>query len=224
MSGNDLAKYQALARELFETLASARELRSQGRSPEARKAEAQAARAMSAGPLHRYIEYFFRKRHVPEAEAEELAMDVWTKLLSADYAVTDQPFAYLRRMAISRFADYVRHRHATGEATQVVDPFEGREVEEDEQASLLERSAGSMPMAEDFEDCVRRKSDALRAAAPQRMALLELVAQGFTSAEMAAATYGVPLEAVTKKMEGNVRDRVYQARKQAAVLFEDCKE
>lgn len=224
MSGNDLAKYQDLARDLFEALASARALRSQGCTAEARKAEARAARDMSEGPLHRYIEYFFRKRHVPEAEAEELTMDVWTKLLSANYDVKEQPFAYLRRMAISRFADYVRHRHATGEATQVVAPFEGREEDEDEQASRLEQLVASSPVAEDFVDCVRRKSDALRSAAPQRMALLELVAQGFTSAEMAAATYGVPLEAVTKKMEGNVRDRVYQARKQAAALFEDCKD
>lgn len=193
------------------------------------QATAEAARLMDR-ELGRWMDHYFRRFGVPDHEAEELTMDVWVKVFSRDYDVKSNGFALLCRMRKSRLADYIKHRRAAKRSADVGDAggegaSRSAEIALDDEAwdHLRESIAGEMPSFE-LSDCVQRKMVVYQQVSPARAELLELVATGLSYREMACIVFDVDDAAVTQQLVNRIRNRIEEARKQAAQYFEECKE
>jgi DNA-directed RNA polymerase specialized sigma24 family protein len=173
--------------------------------------------------LGNWMDQFFIRNGVPLHEAEELTMDVWLKVFSAEYEVQSNGYALLCRMRHSRLVDYIKHRHAARSRNSANEMAEI--IVDDEQWDVLVESVADTPATPDWvRDCMSRQAAAFERAAPQRSALLEMVVEGLQYKEIAAVLFQVEEEAVDKQMVARVRNRIEEARKQAAGFFEKCRE
>lgn len=226
MPSDNLSRLKPLAEALVAHLAEARKLHAEGRPKDAHRAEEAAGRLMCEGPLAAWLLSVFRRRGIPHGTAEELAMEVWRKLIAGRYEVRTNAFALLARMARSRLVDHLRARRGTEDdpALRAGPAAEGDTEDSDDWIRAFDRLVGGYECDYEQRQCVHRKLAEFAAAEPAKGELLMMVAEGLTAKEIAHIVLKKALEEVSKKDEGAMRDRIYQARKRAIEYFKECKE
>lgn len=209
-NANATLNLQAAAQRVVELAASG-----QGNSREAAR--------LIDGQLGRWMDGIFRRLGVPEADAQEMTFDVWLKLLTRQYELKGNPLALLRTMANSRFKDYLRSRSA---AKRTIDGGRAEVSGDDEYwDAILETTAGPEDMLA-LRDCLERMFLAYSRKSPQRAELLGMVAERLSYREIACVLFDISEDeaASDRKWEGRVRNRIEEARNQAAPFFEQCRE
>lgn len=227
MAKDVLAAVGPLASELLDLLAQAQALRLEGRLADASKVEAKAGALMVQGRLASWMVSNFRRKGVDAQTSEDLAQDVWLKLIrmacEGRLDLRGHAIGLLGIMARTRLIDHFEavsgtaedpaHRQENTDETQEDKP--GFDVDD-----LPQRDPPDMPLT----DCVQRKMLEFAAVAPERAELLQWEALGYTHREVAVMVLKKPLEEVTRKDEGAMRSRLYEARKQAKPYFKECKD
>jgi DNA-directed RNA polymerase specialized sigma24 family protein len=203
-------------------LAEGRQARADGRTADARQAELAAGRLMAGGALGGWVLGYFRRKGVREAEAEELAQDVWSKVIAGGYTVRSNALGLLHRIVISRLKDHIRQRRQ-GIDGWIVERPAGDE-DDDEWSWLQSLSPPALQPSAELLDCVRRRFAEFERDNSDRAALLEMIALQLSYKEIAAALFDKDETAVTDADIGRVRDRIYRARKQAEDYFRDCQD
>lgn len=221
MAKSVLERLQPLATELAGHLARARQLRQQGLVAQAREAEEAAGRIMGSGPLKGWLVLWFRRKGVSPELAEDLTQDVWCKLISAGYEVKTNAYALIVRMAQSRLMDFGRSKRR--EPIDPGPPMPG-DADQSGEPGWVEEPTESEAVDDALVDCVRRRLAAFASVSGSRANLLLWVAEGLTARQIACIVFDKPIESITAKDEGAVRDRIYQARRQAVEYFKECKE
>lgn len=177
----------------------------------------QAARLLEQRLRGRMQAYLVRHR-VPDADAEELVIDVWLKLLRSEFDQRTRPVVWLWKVARSVLLDWIRRRRSEKRGSGTVEMT----LDEDQWLELQE-TVGAAPAPPWLKLCLERAMFQLEQDDPARAEVLRLAAEGWTAREI-AIYYGAESSAVTQKQEGAARDRVYQARKKAQSYFQHCKE
>lgn len=182
--------------------------------------------------IGRWLDRYFMRHGVPEAQAEELTMEVWIKLLKGKYETRDNAFALICGAARSVLIDHIRLRHTAKNSAGGMKDAGSAEVSVDEE--LWDLTAQATPgMYADLElrDCIQKKMHQFASTHPGRAQLIEYVAEGLSYLEIATLIFGEAVKAggqaakkETDKMINRVRNRIEEARKQARVLFQECQD
>lgn len=214
-----LAELKEAAERLFQLIDKSRQLRLTGETAAARQCDREIGRLLLEGVLAQWMLRFFRRKKVPADLVEDLAQSVRLKLIRARYRVQENAFGLLHRAAYSQFVDYWR-KIESGVDKYLVDRPDDFDGDDD---TWLQSVQQQQPTPDPYLlVAVRRSLQTLEKINPKRAAILEMVAEGLSAKEIAAVLYDKDKDAVTEAEEHNIRDRVYQARKQAKPLFGDC--
>lgn len=226
MANDVLARLKPLAIELMEQLAQVHTLRLQGKHAEAARAEAVAGRLMVDGPLGSWLVSKFRRKGTSLELAEDLAQDVWIKLIKGIYAGTLQVRAsalgLLATMAANQLTDHYRRASGTEDDGRARE--QGKNEAGEDSGFDVDELPEPVTSDLDLVDCVQRKLAEFAAVSPQRAQLLQWHADGLNMKEIAAIVRDKPVDAVTAKDAGAMRDRLYEARRQAQPYFEECED
>lgn len=180
--------------------------------------------------IGRWLDRYFIRHGVPEAQAEELTMEVWIKLIKGKHEARDNAFALICGAARSVLIDHIRNRHTAKNSAGGMKDAGSAEISVDEELWDLKAEAAPGLYADlDLRDCIQKKMHQFATTHPARAQLIEYVAEGLSYLEIAALIFGEAVKArgeVAKKeatqMVNRVRNRIEEARKQARVLFQEC--
>lgn len=224
MATDNLQLMRDSATRVFQLLAEAR-AHDQGRRPgAAQTARNEAGRELDK-TFSRWMNKFYMRLGLSDEEAQDMTQDAMLRMVALTSTVKSNAFALLCRTRRSVFVDYLKHRNAGKRKAGAggKDDVQAEVMLTEEDWDLLSDSTGTRD-SHDLRNCVEHKLEEFRQASPTRAEVLELHAHGFSAREIAAIIYDKPEDEVTAKEEASVRDRIYNAKKQAQILFAECKD
>jgi RNA polymerase sigma factor (sigma-70 family) len=177
--------------------------------------EQQAAALLLTMHLTKRLERFYMRKGMPEADAEELTIDTWMKLLSSRFEGKTRPVVWLWTIANSVWVDYLRSEKAqkhgdakkgTGEVAMDLDDF-AVAVEKADQHGAPDHS-GHIDM--------QRLLEAFSTRSPEDAEILDLKVQGFEDQEIA--------ETLGFKGGSAIRDRILRARNRFKQFYTEFQE
>jgi len=182
--------------------------------------------------IGRWLDRYFMRHGVPEAQAEELTMEVWIKLLKGQYETRDNAFALICGAARSVLVDHIRYRHTAKNSAGGMKNAGSAELSLDEDLWDLTAQAAPGVYADlELRDCIQKKMHQFASTHPGRAQLIEYVAEGLSYLEIATLIFGEAVMAggeaakkETTQMINRVRNRIEEARKQARMLFQECQD
>lgn len=173
--------------------------------------------------LGRWLDRYFIRHGVPEAQAEELTMDVWVNLLKGKREMPDNAFAFVCNAARNVLVDHIRHQNtAKNRAGGIAGAAKAEIFLDDELWDLVNESTAGAHADLELRDCIQKKMHHFSLTHPARAQLIEYLYQGLSYMEIATLVFGDFLERETAKVVARVRNRIEEARKQARALFEEC--
>ena len=173
--------------------------------------------------LGRWLDRYFIRHGVPEAQAEELTMDVWVNLLKGKREKPDNAFAFVCKAAHNVLVDHIRQQNTAKKRTGGIAGAAKAEVYlDDELWELVNESTQGTHADMELRDCIHRKMHQFSLTHPARAQLIEYWFIGLSYLEIATLIFGDFLEKEATQMVDRVRNRIEEARKQARALFAEC--